>query len=147
MTIASTVLRSFGLLNILFAAWGGYLLVATVKNFVTRSGPSSEIARAFTAMTTLNVLFLTFLVAAGISLLKLKANSRKICNWLFSLEIAYFVAISVPWGMGHSHIGAASGVGNMGIAPQFVTGYPIIALIAVNVAGKFHTSQPTQVGV
>jgi hypothetical protein len=57
----------------------------------------------------------------------------KVCNILFVAEIVYFVCISL-WS--NSSIAAATGVGNLGITVNLLTGYPIVALIGLNLENR-----------
>ena len=68
-------------------------------------------------------------------------------NYVFSLEILFFALsslVALELGMSGNaaavsvgmSLGAVGGIGNMGTNLQFLTGYPLIALIAVNLARR-----------
>jgi len=90
-------------------------------------------------MTAINVSLLAVLVFAGVRLLQLRPRGVTLCNVLFVAEVLYFFCI--PWSPNFPRsvsmsIAGATGVGNMGIAPQLLTAYPIIALIALSLARR-----------
>jgi hypothetical protein len=47
-----------------------------------------------------------------------------------------------------SSMAGASGIGDIGLTPQFITAYPVIALIALNVAyHKLQRTEPSAVSI
>jgi hypothetical protein len=86
-------------------------------------------------MSVLNLLFVAALGVSGISLLIAGVNAIRFVNVVFVAEVLYF-AISLwpfPGQVAHS-IAEAYGIGNVGITPQMVVGYPLIALLVLNLA-------------
>jgi hypothetical protein len=65
-----------------------------------------------------------------------------LCNILFPTEILYFSFPVLLWnffgvrGSIAQAVVVAYGVGNMGIGAQIFTGYPVIALVALNLARR-----------
>ena len=137
------VLVGFGIANMLYALVGLYCAIPGLLVFYTRLEPDPQapyIAQAFLTMTSINIVFLVCLVVTGLYLIRRTFRVILFCNVLFALEIVYFFGISMLWLHPHlgPSIGAATGIGNMGIALQIMTGYPIIALIVLNIAGARH---------
>ena len=91
--------------------------------------------------------FLVFaLIVAGVLLVQLSRRGVILSNYIFAIEIALFVAESLlslelmmhggsAAAIGMS-MGALGGIGHMGTAAQFVTGYPVIALVGLNIARR-----------
>lgn len=139
------VFRGFGIANFIFACLGLLFLASSV--FEVREGVISNTSEfpylllAFWTMTTVNLLFLTFLVFGGIRLLQLRTLGIAVCNVVFAAEIAYFMALGILWGAAFPpsvsrSIAAATGVGSMGLSPQVICGYPLLALIFLNLARR-----------
>ena len=63
---------------------------------------------------------------------------RRIVNAVFVGEVLYFLALGFLWSLlpVSSGVGAATGVGNMGLSPQLISGYPLVALIFLNLARR-----------
>lgn len=87
-------------------------------------------------MALLNVCFLGLLVFGGIRLLQLRDVGVTICNFVFLAEIFYFLIVGLLWGHASREfamsVAGATGVGNMGISPQLMSGYPFMALGFLN---------------
>jgi hypothetical protein len=99
-------------------------------------------------MLTINYCFLGLLVFGSIRLLQRRMVGVAVCNAVFFGEILYFISIGIIWGSSLSRsvsmsIAAATGVGNAGLSPQLVCGYPLIALAALNLARwRLHRQKP-----
>jgi hypothetical protein len=144
---ATTTIRAFTIANVILASCGLYFLVGTVlRNYLVAPLPNNPAyyAQAFYGRSIINLLFLVALLAASGSLWRFQRRGLLICNAVFIIEIVYFIggeAIELALGLagGKARVialsmGAAGGTGNMGIALQTLTGYPLIALIALNIA-------------
>lgn len=144
---AGVVLRAFAIVNVLFATFGLYFLVRTVLG-VYASGPRPDhlpfYPQAFYGRSIINLLFLLALLVGSVFLWRLQRRGLVICNIVFAGEILYFLA-TVLFGFASifatgiialigDSIAATAGTGNMGINAQLLTGYPIIALIVLNIA-------------
>jgi hypothetical protein len=127
--------------------YGLYLLILTLYRFVVGFdyAPDPEIPyhiEAFFLRTGLNLLFLAAIIFAGIKLLLAREKGVQLSNKLFVLMILYFLEpfsrlLGPEFGIS---MGATAGTGNMGISPILLTGYPLIALIVLNVVRvKTHT--------
>src|SRR5882762_162528 len=126
-----------GLLFLLPTVWS--IRTGAVENVPT----NSHFATWFWAMAFINLCFLALLVVGGIHLFRLRPSGVTICNAVFVGEIIYFFVIGFLWSalprplsMG---VAAATGVGNMGISPQVISGYPLVALICLNLARRKRT--------
>ena len=96
---------------------------------------------AFWTMTTVNLVLLTLLIFGGIRLLQLRTLGVVVCNAVFAAEIAYFIVVAILcFPANHpafsTSIAAATGVGSMGLSPQLLCGYPLLALIFLNLARR-----------
>jgi hypothetical protein len=148
---ASVAFRTFGTVNLIFVALGlwaiSYPVAAIAAERMTNSPDHPYFLRAFWTMTSMNLIFLAALGFTGVRLLQLRRSAVKACNILFVAEIVYFVCI--PWGIFPRDIdlsiAAATGIGNMGIALNLFTGYPIFALIGLNLANRrFQSPSPAE---
>ncbi|MBZ5671402.1 MAG: hypothetical protein LAO04_16935 [Acidobacteriia bacterium] len=153
---AGTVLRAFAIVNVLFATFGLYFLAKTVLIVYVTGHHPDDLAyypQAFYGRSIINLLFLLALLAGSAFLWRLQRRGLWICNIVFGGEILYFfaTALFVFSSMfvrgkialiGHS-MAATDGTGDMGISAQLLTGYPIIALIVLNIAyRKLHRAKP-----
>lgn len=93
----------------------------------------------------INFACLVALWVAAVLLWRLKQSGRWLSNIVFSFEILYFLGIAflgLYLSMSGDErvqaianaIGAAGGTGNMGLALHLITGFPVWALIAINLA-------------
>lgn len=145
------ILKLFGMANLAFGAIGiigivvGALSIFTVQARMPASPP--YVREMFVVMSAVNLAFLVTLVIAGIGLLRLQTGAVTICNFIFVAEVLYFCGVGLLWGPTGMQrplalsIGAATGIGNLGIAPQILTGYPLIALVALNLVRRRLTRQ------
>ena len=135
-TIVVTV---FAIANFLFAAWGGRLVYQTLHNYFRATTRSSNpvvvtpsFAVTFFTLTWINGIFLCLLILAAVLLLRFRLSGITFCMIVFAAEIGYYIATTplstsgISW---FKDVGGAEGVGNMGLAPQILTGYPLIGLI------------------
>jgi hypothetical protein len=95
---------------------------------------------AFWTLTTVNLVLLTLLIFGGIKLLQLRTLGVVVCNAVFAAEIVYFMTLGILWRAVSPSvsmsIAAATGVGSMGLSPQLICGYPLVALIFLNLARR-----------
>lgn len=138
------VLRALGVANVAFAVLGSYLLLSTA----TRIAHSPFVANHRAPYTVLffkifsvaNAAFVLWLVVAGVYLIRLNPKGVTLSVWLFAVEISYFISTTLTDLFVRSDvalsIAAAAGIGNEGIAPQVVTFYPVIALVALFALSK-----------
>lgn len=148
------VLKTLGVLHVFFAVYGLYLLVATVgfrvswPDVMKRTGEALPYdTEAFILRTMINLVFLGAIAIAGLQLLRSRLSGTTISNVLFVAMLVYFLfPFWDLFGPGFSRsMGATAGTGNMGIAPQLITGYPILALVLLNLAShKLRAIQATE---
>jgi hypothetical protein len=140
--------RSFGVLHLIYGAVGIYFLSQTflrIPRWAQLDRYPYE-RHAFYFDITLEILFICALIVAGVLLIQLCRPGVILSNYVFAIEIALFVAESLlslglamrggsAAAIGMS-MGAVAGIGHMGTAAQFITGYPIIALVGLNIARR-----------
>jgi hypothetical protein len=142
------LIRSFGIANWLFGLIGACFLIGTQWIVHVRHlWPDRYDARAHYFLITTNALFVLATFLTGYWLILVHKRGVVFSNCLFSAEILFFVLSAIvdrsldasgnatAVSVGRS-LGAMDGVGNMGIAPQILTAYPVIALIVLNLARK-----------
>lgn len=133
------IVTIFAIANFLFAACGGWLLYQTVHNYynvTTRSSnpvvDSHSLVVTFFTMTWINGIFLCLLICAAVLLLRFRLSGITFCMAVFAAEIGYFILTPSMSGISwFKDVGGAEGIGNMGLAPQILTGYPLIGLISL----------------
>jgi len=144
---AARTIRAFAIVNVLLVMFGLYFLVRTVLRVYTMGAHDDLLAyyaQAFYGRSIINLLFLLALLAGSAFLWRLQRRGLWICNIVFGGEILYlfatdlFIVLSIFVGGKIALIGdsmaASAGTGDMGINAQVLTGYPIIALIVLNIA-------------
>lgn len=140
-------IRGLAIVNVLLATFGLYFLATTVLcEYALPPDPRGPAyyPQAFYGRTIINLVFLIALLVGGTFLWRLERRGLSICNIVFGGEIIYF-CLDIAFGffsmfaggkvrlLGLS-MGAAAGTGDMGISAQILTGYPIIALVGLNIA-------------
>jgi hypothetical protein len=141
------VIRALAIANAFFVISGLYFLVGALRRnyeFGRLIPAEPYYAQVFYARSLLNLGFLIGLAVASVAIWGLKPSGRRLCNAVFVGEILYFVSTlaftMAIWSCGGSlgllgqALAGSAGTGNMGIALQSVTGYPIIALVILNLA-------------
>jgi hypothetical protein len=133
--------------NLLFALTG-FLLLLPVINLV-KSGRATFLTpnqlSVYWTMTLVNVLLLTGLVVGALLVWKMRLSGFVICFLTYSLEVLYFPGItfikmrlraSSAGGLNAlaDSLGAVVGIGSVGLAPQFVTLYPCVAILMLTLA-------------
>ncbi len=141
----SLLFRSFGAANVLFAGSGALFTVfdAITVGMSELKGFSEApyFFPAFWTMIAMNLVFEIALAIAGIRLWQLRKQGLTICNALFPAEILYFLALSMPQFPGVSEglrlsITFAGYIANTGSVLQWITGFPLIALVALNLVRR-----------
>jgi hypothetical protein len=142
-------IRIFAILSVLFGGLGMVLLVESLFRFFLRNrtlDPGTYYPEVFLTKVVINFLCIVMLLAAALFLWKLERRGLRLSNLVFCLEIVYFAVVDSWFGLwlvmsaneraqaiGHA-MGATGGTGNMGVAPQIITGFPVLALIFINLA-------------
>jgi hypothetical protein len=138
----SVIFRIFGLMTFLVAVVSGFFTLIptiTVEIGGAESTPDApHFVAVFFAMVAINLAFEVLLAIAGILLWQAKTVGLTICNAIFPAEILYSLIVFALWSPGLSgglgtSIAGATGVGNGGLVVQWITGYPVIALVVLNV--------------
>ena len=145
-----TLIRFFGIANWFYGLIGAYFLIdgewrhARLRQ-ILRARPYDS--QAYYSLVFINALFLIVLLLAGYWLIRVNRRCAVFSNYLFSFEILYFIgsawaslALSISSNVTAASIGmslgAVAGIGNMGTSVQFLTAYPLIALVALNIARR-----------
>jgi hypothetical protein len=92
------------------------------------------------------VSFISTLIVAGVWLIRLFRRGVTLSNYLFTVEIAFWLTYSLfslglkmhggsAANLGMS-MGAVAGVSGMATSAQLITGYPLIALVGLNIARR-----------
>ena len=141
---SQTITRIIARLNLFFAAFG---LVALLINAVgLRSLPDSFIQEnapffpgPFRAMAFASLALLVPLGAVGFLLLRRRKEAIVLCELVFVSEIVYFVFFWFRWPLGVSPLNlamVAGGLFNAGLFLQFVTAYPIVGIVSLEIARR-----------
>lgn len=124
-------------LNIAFAIWGLSLIV---RSFAQVSFEDRTFHSVFIFMVGANLVLLVGLLGSALLLLRGSPIAITFSSMVYALEILYFLAISLSWGRSHGPVTnamvRATGGGNVGIGPQILTAYPLVALVVIRVAAK-----------
>jgi hypothetical protein len=140
-----TLVRSFGIANWLFGLTGTVILIDGLFR-ANHFGRNPYDAKAYYFLVAMNALFLLGILLAGYWLILIRRRGVVFSNYVFSIEILFWVGLPIfdPLYMSGNatavaiskSVGTVWGIGNMGTVFQFLTGYPLIALIALNLARK-----------
>jgi hypothetical protein len=138
------VLRAFGIANFILASVGLFFLAGSVfaigEKAVGNTPEQPYFLLAFWTLTTVNLVLLALLIFGGIKLLQLRTMGVVVCNAVLAAEIAYFMTLAILWNAVSPSvsmsIAGATGVGSMGLSPQLICGYPLVALIFLNLARR-----------
>jgi hypothetical protein len=141
------VIRTFAVLNMCFGLSG--LLVLVVYQYVPLEvmNPWDQhppyFVKAYYFQVAINLVFVLTAIWSAFPLWRLRQLGKTICNILFCGEIGYFwvgasaFAISALLNIKPSVVSefilGSAGPGNTGIGLQLVCGYPLIALVGINI--------------
>ena len=147
----SLVFRVFAIVNFVLAGVGLlFLAISILAGRLENTSAYPYFLQAFWTMASINVALLALLIFGGIYLLQLRTLGVAVCNGVFVAEILYFIALGSLWGSGTSvsrSVAAATGVGSTGLGPQLICGYPLIALICLNLARqRLNRHKPSDLG-
>jgi hypothetical protein len=138
--IGNVLVVLIGLLFLLPTAWS--VRIRAVENVPA----NSNFATWFWAMTSVNLCLLALLVVGGVHLFRLRPSGVTICNAVFVGEILYFLVIGFLWsalrGPISTGLAEATGVGSVGLSPQVISGYPLVALTCLNLARRRQRKTP-----
>ena len=144
MKIWRRLTQGVGAISLLLSLGGYCLLIAAVWRVLHRPifDPQLPLFReAFFTLSAIDAMFLAGILFAAVRLLQLERKAAAIYTWLMLAMITYKLALGVLWllpdPIGRS-IGAASGVGSMGVALLLVYPipfvYPLVSVMIVNLA-------------
>lgn len=140
-------IRLFGVLNVFFVGIGLFLLSQSVLLFWVRPAEpfdAAYFAEAYYASTAINLCFLLGLLFTAYPLWQREQRGLWLCNLVFACEIVYILGRSIIGDLAFSpsqraaeigmSVAQTDGIGSMGIALQMLSGYPVIALVVLNLA-------------
>jgi len=137
----SFVFRGFGIANLIFACLGlrllAWSLLALREKAIGNTSEHPYFLSVFWTMTSIDIVLLTLLIIGGIRLLQLGAVGVVVCNLVFVAEIIYFAVLNFAFPVSRSIV-AAFGPGMMALGPQLICGYPLVALVFLNLARRRH---------
>ena len=123
-TWSKAVLRTIGALDSILSVFGLYLLIDPILRGLfalnTNSADAPYFRTAFVAMIFTNSVLLLLFALAAVQLLRLKKSGVTVHTTVAALLVAYDLLIGAFWATGGPigmSVGAATGVGNLGIAP------------------------------
>ena len=134
----SHTIRVFAVLNIIFGLVGFAAIFSIVTwNLSHEPWPNGPpfYAQVFYSRTAVNLAFVILLTVSGPYLWRLDKKGWTISKIVFFGEIIYFIVFDIiPFPAIEKSLGESAGIGNMGTGPQTLTGYPVIALVALAIA-------------
>jgi hypothetical protein len=142
----------FAILTSLFIIVGGLFLLLTLTSTPIRELNDADAPYTsyfFVLFSLVNAAFLVGLGVVAVRLFKNIPSGWSLLTWILKAELVYFLFISSlwllpkPWGMSAA---GATGIGNMGISPQFFIAYPITGVLAIWILRKCNvlTVEPTE---
>ena len=146
-TWSKAILRTIGALDAILSILGLYLLLDPISRglFALKAGVDAPHFRiALVTMTATNGVLLLLFILAAVQLLRLKTSGVTAHTTASALLVAYDLLIGILWaasGRVGMSVAAATGVGNLGIAPfqcfnlaPYV--YPIASTVLLLVARR-----------
>lgn len=135
--ICQKVVKLFGVLHILLAAIGLYVIFVAFRSagFLHDNSSTPLVVESFLSMTACNILLIAAVAVAGYRLLRSGPTAITFSNLVFLSEIAYLlllpILLLVP--QLRPSIASATGIGNVGVMVQFILLYPVISLAGLTV--------------
>ena len=138
------LLQAIGAISILLSVKGFYLLVDGFRREILHPLNSPEapfFRQAFFVMNGVNAAFLIVMILTAFALLMLRPNAVRVYTWLYVTLFVYVFGLGALWtirGPIGISIAAASGVGDMGVAPLLFIpvpfAFPILSVFLLNLA-------------
>ena len=141
---ASTT-RAIGIMNMILGAVGCVLVVRGILIVLRSTSSEPFLTEVSFLRLGLNLVFLIVLILAGVFLVRFQRRGVLLTNIALGAEIAYLIFgsglglfLSLSQNQTFSLVGnalaATGGSGNIGLAPQLLLAYPLLALAALNIA-------------
>jgi len=141
-------IRAIALASIVMGAMGLFLQVDSVIRFSQRhqfAAARPYETHAYLFMVCIGTVFAFLVFLSGFFLWRADRPALRLCNLLFGSELVYWVGgpmvdvllVTSKSEWDHrvaTSIGAVWGIGNMGIAPQLLSLYPVWVLLLLNLA-------------
>lgn len=148
MTWPKATIRTIALGNVVVGAMGLYLQTDSVVRFSQRHQFTSTRpyeTYAYCILACISFVFASLALVSGFFLWRTGRAALRLCNILFGSQLVYWVGIAMldvmlvksksEWAHHFvMSIAAVSGVGNMGLAPQVLSLYPVWVLVLLNLA-------------
>jgi hypothetical protein len=139
------IIRFIAIANILLGGFGLYLQADSARRFIQRNQLGFSLPQVYWAVASISFAVALATLLFGFFLWRTDRIALRLCNWLFGFELVYWVGTAMfefalwsskaEWAHSLStNMAGAGGIGNMGTALQFISGYPVWALILLNVA-------------
>jgi hypothetical protein len=156
MRIWQRLIQTVGVVTLVLSLWGLYWLVDGFRGELVRPLRIPEapfFRQAFFAMNAIDALFLTGMILTAIGLLILRPSAMRVYTWLYVMLVVYAFAPGMLWtihGPVGTSIAAASGVGDLGLAPLLFYPYPlvyaILSVALVNLATRHLGARSDRLG-
>jgi len=141
-------IRTIALGNIAMGALGLFLQLDSAVRFSQRHqfiGTRPGETYAYSTLACIAFAFALLALVSGFFLWRTSRSALRLCNLLFGSELIYWVAGAMSdvilatskseWAHNFAtSVASVSGVGNMGLAPQVLSLYPVWALVLLNLA-------------
>jgi len=144
------VSRAIGALDSILSVFGLYLFIDPIsRGLLALNAPSSANApyfrTAFMTMILINGVLLILFVFASVQLLRLSKSGLTVHTTASVLLVAYDILVATLWTTGGPmgmSVAAATGVGNMGIAPFNLVPYvyPVASTVLLLIAHRKRTA-------
>jgi hypothetical protein len=138
------LLQAIGAISILLSVKGFYFLVDGFRREILHPSNSPEapfFRQVFFVMNGVNAAFLIVMILTAFALLMLRRNAVRVYTWLYVTLFLYLFGFGALWtirGPIGISIAAASGVGDMGVAPLLFIpvpfAFPILSVFLLNLA-------------
>jgi hypothetical protein len=146
-------IRTVGTANLVLVLLGTWFLADSCRFFLTQYTEDSSYFRfAFVGMTLINLVFLVILLVTAVRFIQCRTSSiNSYCVTVWVL-LVYGYTNGALWRVGRGiglGIAAATGVGNMGVAPFefcFLVPYlyPVASVVLLQVLKRSNSTQPNQ---
>jgi hypothetical protein len=141
-------IRTIALGNVVIGGFGLFLQIDGAIRFSQRhhfTAAKPYETYAYWVIVCIGFVFVSLTLLSGFFLWQTGPPTLRFCNWLFGSQLAYWVGSSMlvvmlvtsksEWAHRFvMSIAAARGIGNVGLAPQLLSLYPVWVLVLLNLA-------------
>jgi hypothetical protein len=147
-TWPKATIRAIAVANAVLGAAGLFLQADAAIRFSQRNQFSSSVpylSYMFWVTASVSFALASIALISSFFLWRIDHRALRLCNWLFGAELVYWVGnglLEVMLATSKSEwahhfamsMAGAGGIGNMGMAPQFLSLYPAWAIVILNFA-------------